>query len=91
MVEVARRQEETQIPPLRQAQETVPYAAEWMRIAFMQFLSNQSEALMGIKDFGEWKHYAVERFCGILKLTVAGADKTRSAIPYWVKERLKTA
>ena len=33
----------------------------------------------------------VERFCGILKLTVAGADKTRSAIPYWVKERLKTA
>ena len=58
MVEVARRQEETQIPPLRQAQETVPYAAEWMRIAFMQFLSNQSEALMGIKDFGEWKHYA---------------------------------
>ena len=43
VVEVARRQEETQIPPLRQAQETVPYAAEWMRIAFMQFLSNESD------------------------------------------------
>ena len=80
-VEVARRQKETQIPPLRQAQETVPYAAKWMRIAFTQFLSSEGKALMGIKDFGEWKHYAVERFRGTLNLTVAGADKTRSAIP----------
>ena len=52
-----------------------------MRIAFMQFLSSEGKELMGIKDFGEWKHYAVERFRGTLNLTVAGADKTRSAIP----------
>ena len=89
-VEVARRQKETQIPPLRQAQETVPYAAKWMRIAFMQFLSNESD-LWESKILASGNITPVERFCGILKLTVAGADKTRSAIPYWVKERLKTA
>jgi hypothetical protein len=62
-----------------------------MRIAFMQFLSSEGKELMGIKDFGEWKHSTMERFRGFLNLAVAGADKTRSAIPDWVKERLKTA
>jgi hypothetical protein len=28
-------------------------ATEWMRIAFMQFLSSEGQALMGIRDFGE--------------------------------------
>jgi hypothetical protein len=60
-VEIARRQEETQIP-LKVAQNAMTYAAEWMRIAFMQFLSREGKALMGIKDFGQWKFYAVELF-----------------------------
>jgi hypothetical protein len=89
-VEVARRQEETQIP-LKVALDAIVFAAEWMRIAFMQFLSSEGKALMGIKDFGQWKFYAVERFKGILDLTVKNADKTRSAIPAWAKERIKEA
>jgi hypothetical protein len=48
-------------------------------------------ALMGIRDFGQWKYYAIERFRGILNLTVLNADKTRSALPAWAKERIKTA
>ena len=89
-VEVARRQEETQIP-LKVAQDAVLFTAEWMRIAFMQFLSAEGKALMGIHDFGEWKAYAIERFRGILHLTVRNADKTRSAVPDWGKERIKEA
>ena len=56
------------------------YAAEWMRIAIMQFLSSEGQALMGIKRFR-----AVEILCGrallhkdhILSVVVqpANADK----------------
>jgi hypothetical protein len=77
--------------PLRVAQEAQTAAAEWMRIAFMQFLSSEGTALMGIRDFGEWKAYALERFKGILNLTVHAADETRSAIPAWAKVRIKEA
>jgi hypothetical protein len=49
------------------------FAAEWMRIAFMQFLSAEGKGAMGIKDFGEWKHYAFERFKCILDLVVKNA------------------
>jgi hypothetical protein len=60
-VEMARRQEETEIP-LKVGQEAVLAAAEWMRIAFMQFLSAEGIALMGIDNFGDEKAYAIERF-----------------------------
>jgi hypothetical protein len=89
-VETARREAETQVP-LRVAQDATTFAAEWMRIAFMQFLSSEGVALMGIRDFGEWKAYAVDRFRGILNLTVSNADRTNSAIPDWAKSRIKTA
>lgn len=82
-VEVARRQEEIQIP-LRVAQDAMTFAAEWMRIAFMEFLS--SEGL-----FGEWKHYALTRFKGILDLVVQSSLKTRSPIPNWAAAKIKTA
>jgi hypothetical protein len=36
--------------------------SEWLRAAFMQFLSSESQALMGIKDHGEFRAYAIERF-----------------------------
>jgi hypothetical protein len=83
-VEVARRSEETQIP-LRQAESVVLAVADWLRIAFMQFLSAEVRALMGIKDIGEWKFYAFGRFKGILDLTVAGSLKSRSPIPDWAE------
>jgi hypothetical protein len=89
-IEVSRRAEETQIP-LRQAEDAIVAASEWMRIAYMQFLSSEGMALMGIRDFGEWRAYAVERFRGILNLTVKNADKTNSAIPTWAKSRIKEA
>jgi hypothetical protein len=79
-VETARREAETQIP-LRVASEAQTAAAEWMRIAFMQFLSSEGTALQGIRDLDEWKAYAVDRFRGILHLTVKDADKTCSAVP----------
>jgi len=42
------------------------FAAEWMRIAFTQFLSSEGMALMGVRDSGEWKFYAVELCRGTL-------------------------
>jgi hypothetical protein len=90
MLEIARRQEETQIP-LKTAQEAQTAAAEWMRIAFVSFLSAESRALLGIRDVGQWKHYAMERFKGILDFTLKNADRTRSAIPAWALERIEIA
>jgi len=89
-VETARRSEEEQIP-LKKAQDAVVFAAEWFRIAFMQFLSSEAKPLMGIKDVGQWKAYAFERFKGILDPTVINAGKTNSAIPDWAKQRIREA
>jgi hypothetical protein len=36
----------------------------------------------------EFKAYFIERFKGILHLTVKNADKTRSAVPDWAKLRI---
>jgi len=54
-------------------------------------LSSEGQLLMGIREFGEWKYYAVERFRGILNLSVVGADKTCSPIPIWAKQRIREA
>ena len=90
-VEVARRQEETQIP-LKTAQDAVLATAEWLRIAISQFLSSEGTTMTaGFPSVGEFKVYFWERFRGILDLTVKAADKTNSAIPDWAKERIKTA
>jgi hypothetical protein len=78
-VEVARRQEETQVP-LRVAEDTITAATDWMQISFAVFLSSEGLALMGIRDFGQWKAYAIERFKGILDLTVKNSLKTQSPI-----------
>lgn len=89
-VEVARRQEETQIP-LKSAEAAVLASAEWMRIAFTTFWSSEGVAILGIKTVGELKAYVFERFKGILDLTVRAADKTASPVPDWAKERIKEA
>jgi hypothetical protein len=65
--------------------------SEWLRIAFAQFLSSEARALMGIKDVGEWKGYAIQRFKGILDLTLKSSLQTRSPIPAWAAEKVKEA
>lgn len=86
-VEMARRDAEEQVPK-RQAEEITLFAAEWLRIAFAQFLSAEGSTLMGIKNFGEWKKYAIERFKGILDLTVKTSLQTRSPIPDWAAAKI---
>ena len=44
---------------------------------------------MGIRDVGQWKYYALERFKGILDLTVHNSLKTNSPIPGWAAEKIK--
>jgi hypothetical protein len=46
---------------------------------------------MGIKDVGEWKTYAIERFKGILDLTVKSSLQTRSPISDWAAEKVREA
>jgi DNA-binding transcriptional MerR regulator len=89
-VELARRNAEEQVPK-RVAQETTLVVAEWLRIAFAQFLSAESSTLMGIKQHGEFKKYAVERFKGIIDLTVKSSLQTRSPIPDWAAEKVREA
>ena len=67
------------------------YAAEWMRIAFMQFLSSEGKALMGIKDSGNGSFMRSSGSKAFLDLVIKNADKTNSAIPDRAKERNKTA
>ena len=74
---------------MRQAEEIVTFVSEWLRIAFVTFLSEESKALMGIRDVGQRKYYAMERFKGILDLTVHNSLKTNSPIPDWAAEKIK--
>jgi hypothetical protein len=83
-------QEETQIP-LKTAEDAIPATSEWMRISFTTFLSSEANALLGIRDVGELKFYCMERFKGILSLTVKGSLSTNSPTPDWASERIKTA
>jgi hypothetical protein len=89
-VEMARRDAEEQVPKKR-AQDISLFIGEWLRIAFAQFLSSEARSLMGIKDVGEFKSYSIERFKGILDLTVKSSLQTRSPIPAWAAEKVKEA
>jgi hypothetical protein len=89
-IDLARRQAETQIP-LRQAEDVATAISEWLRIAFAQFLSSETQSLMGIREIGEYKAYAFERFKGIIDLTVRNALKTNSPVPDWASRRIKEA
>jgi hypothetical protein len=89
-VEMARRDAEEQVPK-KLAEQISLYISEWLRIAFAQFLSSEARSLMGIKDVGEWKAYAIERFKGILDLTVKSSLQTRSPIPKWAADKVRDA
>jgi hypothetical protein len=86
-VEIARRDVEERLPK-RQAAAVVLYVAEWLRIAFAQFLSAESSNLMALKSLGEFEKYAFERFRGILDLTVKNSAATKSPIPVWAAEKI---
>jgi hypothetical protein len=89
-VEVARRQEETQIP-LKVAEQAVVATAEWLRISVTTFLSSETISLMGIKDPGEFRSYFGQRFVGNLNLVIKSADQTRSRLPPWAKMAIASA
>lgn len=59
----------------------------WLRTAFERFLSAESPGLMGIKDLGEFKFSAIERFRGILHRTVKGSLKV-DPIPAWAATKV---
>ncbi len=46
---------------------------------------------MEIKDLGEFKLYAVDRFKGILHMAVKTSLKTNSPIPEWAADRVREA
>jgi hypothetical protein len=48
----------------------------------MQFLSSEGKALIGIKDIGQWKFYAVERFKGILDLVAKRSAHAQNRTDY---------
>jgi hypothetical protein len=85
-IEIERRNIEEQVP-MRQVEDISLQIATWLRIAFTQFLSSESPGLMGIKDLGEFKFSAIERFKGLLHATVKASLKT-NPIPPWAASRV---
>jgi hypothetical protein len=83
-VETERRNSEEQVPK-RQAEAISLHIAEWLRIAFAQFLSSESRSLLGIKDPAEFRLYAIDRFRGIVFAAVKTSRKTNSPIPTWAE------
>ena len=82
------RRNAVELIPQKQAEAVSLHVAEWLRIAFAQFLSSESRSLMGIKDLGEFKLYAVERFRGIVYAAVKTSRKTNSSIPNWAEAKV---
>jgi hypothetical protein len=80
-VETERRTALEQIP-MRQIEDISLQIATWLRLSFERFLNAESPGLMGIKDLGEFKFSAIERFKGLLHATVKASLKT-DPIPDW--------
>jgi hypothetical protein len=75
--------------PKKLACDLALYISDWLRIAFMIFLSSESRTLMGFQSVGEFKVHAVQAFKSILHLTVRNSVGTRSPIPGWAAEKVK--
>ena len=89
--EISRRAEEEMIP-LKTAQDTVTFVSEWLRISITTSLSVEGMTLAGgFKTIGKLKSYFIERFKGIMFLTLNNAGKTNSPVPPWALERIRTA
>lgn len=83
-IEVERRNA-FELIPQKQTEAFSLYVAEWLRIAFAQFLSSESRSLMGIKDPAEFRLYAINRFRGIVYAAVKTSRKSNSPIPAWAE------
>jgi hypothetical protein len=89
-VAVSRRSEQEMIP-LKTAQDAVTFVSEWLRISISVFLSSEGPTLAGgFKTVGALKAYFIERFRGIMFLTLKNADRTNSPVPRWALERIRT-
>ena len=56
------------------------------------FLSSEGLTLAGgFKTVGDLKAYFIERFKGVMFLTLKNADRTMSSVPPWAFERIRTA
>src|SRR6516165_1306901 len=76
------RRSEDEMIPLKTAQEVVTFVSEWLRISIMTFLSAEGLTLAGgFKTVGDLKAYFIQRFKGIMFLTLKNADRTMSAVP----------
>ena len=90
-VAISRRSEEEMIP-LKTAQETITFVSEWLRISLSTFLSAEGLTLAGgFKTAGELKVYFIERFRGVMFLTLKNAGKTNSPVPPWALEPIRIA
>jgi hypothetical protein len=89
-IETERRNSEEQVPK-KQVESVALFLAEWLQIAFAQFLSSESRSLMGIKDLAEFKLYAIDRFGGIVFAAVKASRKTNSPIPIWAEAQVVEA
>jgi hypothetical protein len=86
-VEIERRNA-VELIPQKQAEAVSLHVAEWLRIAFAQFLSSECRSLMGIKDLSEFRLYAVDRFRGIVYAALKTSRKTNSPIPAWAEAKV---
>jgi hypothetical protein len=86
-IEIERRNV-VELIPQKQVESVSLFLAEWLRIAFAQFLSSESRSLMGIKDLAEFKLYAIDRFRGIVFAAVKTSRKTNSPIPGWAEAKV---
>jgi hypothetical protein len=89
-IEIERRNA-VELIPQKQVEAASWYIAEWLRIAFAQFLSSESRSLMGIKDPAEFRLYAIDRFRGIVFAAVKTSRKTNSPIPTWAAAQVVEA
>ena len=85
------RRNAVELIPQKQVEAVALYVAEWLRIAFAQFLSSESRSLMGIKDPAEFGLYAIDRFRGIIFAAVKTSRKTNSPIPTWAEDQVHVA
>src|SRR5262245_35348807 len=74
--------------PKRLASGVALAIADWLRISFALFLSSETLPLMGLKNSGEFKLYAFQRFKSILHMTVRNSLRTQSPIPSWAASKI---
>ena len=85
-VETERRAAGEQVPK-REVETVSRQISEWLRLGFAQFLSSESERLMGINDLGGFKAHCIDRFKSLLHTTVKRELKT-NPIPGWAVEKI---